>query len=329
MKEEVTEVEAEVIEEEIAPISGLDILIAEIEDRAGKLSAEYLPHDIADEADYGQSKRERTAARKDIASLKARYTDVIGDLKDAIKDADARMKMALAPLDYIDKGYASKIRSYEQAWETDRILALNEEYEGAAPDLMPLVPLDRIIEVYGKGRTGKKWLLRGTKYPEVVDGLMTALQDIANAEAAIDAAVEESYREHAKARFFETLDIQRTLTEEAEAKAQRDRVRQLEAERQERVAEPIEEPEPATEVPESVPEAPEAAPAPPAPPMPAPPVDVPPAPPASSLPQGRPWVVIIPSATKEQMMAMATYLKGAGLTGQIKCGTLQSVYARR
>lgn len=240
---EVIEAEAEIIEEGIAPISGLDALIGEIAAEAESIAAEYLPHDIADEDDFRQSKRERTGARKSIAALKARYAEKMGAVKDAVAQADLRMKAAIDPLDSIDKGYKLKVDEYTTRWTNRRIATLREAYEDFAPDLAlpqegadkPLVPFHRIIGRYGNEK-GAQWTSRSVGETKATEAMYAAVEEIAKAEKTIDRMVEEAYREGAKARYFRTLDLQATLNEEAEAKEQRERVARLEAERREREA---------------------------------------------------------------------------------------------
>lgn len=240
---EVVEAEAEIIEEGIAPISGLDALIGEIAGDAERIAAEYLPRDIADEDDFKQSKRERTAARKSIAALKARYAERIGAVKEAVAEADFRMKSAIEPLDAIDRGYKAKVDEYTTRWTNNRIATLREAYEDFAPDLaMPqdgaekaLVPFHRLLGRYGNEK-GAQWTSRTVGEIKATEAMYAAVEEIAKAEKTIDAMVEPDFREAAKARYFRTLDLQATLNEEAEAKAQRERVARLERERQERIA---------------------------------------------------------------------------------------------
>lgn len=243
LKDEPIEAEATIIEEEIAPITGLDSLIGEIAQEAAKLAAEFLPHEIKDEDDFKQSKRERTAARKGVARLKAKYADRMGAIKDAVAEADFRMRQAIDPLDAIDKGYKLKVDEYTTRWTNDRIATLREAYEDFAPDLaLPqdgadeaLVPFHRLLGRYGNKR-GEAWTTRTVGEVKATEAMHAAVEEIAKAEKTIDSMVEEAWREQAKARFFRTLDLQATLNEEAEARAQRERVARLERERQERIA---------------------------------------------------------------------------------------------
>lgn len=237
------EAEATIIEDEITPLSGLDKLIGEIAGEAAQIASEYLPHEIKDEDDFKQSKRERTAARKSIAALKGRYSEKIGAVKDAVAEADFRMRQAIDPLDAIDKGYKLKVDEYTTRWTNNRIATLREAYEDFAPDLaLPqdgadeaLVPFHRLLGRYGN-KKGEAWTTRTVGEVKATEAMYAAVEEIAKAEKTIDSMVEPDYREGAKARYFRTLDLQATLNEEAEAKAQRERVARLERERAERIA---------------------------------------------------------------------------------------------
>ena len=167
----------------------------------------------------------------------------MGAIKDAVAEADLRMKAAIDPLDSIDKGYKVKVDEYTTRWTNNRIATLREAYEDFAPDLaLPqegadaaLVPFHRLLGRYGNEK-GAAWTTRSMGEVKAMEAMYAAVEEIAKAEKTIDSMVEEEWREGAKARYFRTLDLQATLNEEAEAKAQRERVARLERERQERIA---------------------------------------------------------------------------------------------
>lgn len=368
---ETIEAEATIIEGEISPLSGLDKLIGEIAGEAAQIAAEYLPHEIKDEDDFKQSKRERTAARKSIAALKGRYSEKIGAIKDAVAEADFRMRQAIDPLDAIDKGYKLKVDEYTTRWVNDRIATLREAYEDFAPDIaLPqdgaeeaLVPFHRLLGRYGNDK-GSQWTSRTVFEVKAIDAMQKAVNEIAKAEKTIDAMVEEAYRADAKARFFRTLDLQATLNEEAEARAQRGRVARLEAERAERLAaeeaarrqaeedawlrQMAEEPVPDDVVRVVAPpsDAHEAAtidmgeetpgntgqvyrdePIPPAP-MPAP-APMAPAPMPEPVEVDHPWVVFIPSANRTHILALCDWLNAHGLTGgKVYSGNVYDAYMK-
>lgn len=231
---EVQEVKAEPIEQAIEPMSGLDQLVASITTEAERLAAEYQPREITSEEDFKQSKRERASARKDIAALRQRYSDAMRAVKDAVAEADARTRAALAPLDVVDAGYKREVDAYEGRWKTERRAMLAEEYEGFAPDLVPLVPFDRLMARFGMER-GKQWDARSMSDMQAVAAMQQAVERIARDEQTIDSSpYDEADKAQLKADYFATLDLSGALRRTQEAKEQRERVAQLERERAER-----------------------------------------------------------------------------------------------
>lgn len=244
MDSEVKEVTAEPIEQAIEPMSRLDQLVAGITAEAERLAAEYQPREISTEDDFKQSKRERAGARKDIAALRQRYTDAMRAIKDAVAEADARTKAALAPLDAVDAGYKREVDAYEERWKLERRAMLAEEYGDFAPDLVPLVPFDRLIARFGMDK-GKQWDARSLSDQQALAAMQQAVERIAQDEQTIDGSpYDEADKKQLKADYFSTLDLSGALRRTQEAKEQRERVAQLERERLERMAQPEPEPEP-------------------------------------------------------------------------------------
>ena len=233
---EVQEVMAEPIEQAIEPMSGLDQLVAGITAEAERLATEYQPREITSEDDFKQSKRERAGARKDIAALRQRYNDAMRAIKDAVAEADARTKAALAPLDAVDAGYKREVDAYEERWKLERRAMLAEEYGDFAPDLVPLVPFDRLMARYGTEK-GKQWDARSLSDQQALAAMQQAVERIAADEQTIDGSpYDESDKAQLKADYFTTLDLSGALRRTQEAKEQRERVAQLERERAEREA---------------------------------------------------------------------------------------------
>lgn len=234
---EVIETQAEPIEEAIEPTSGLDQLVAGITSEAERLAQEYMPREIVTDEDYKQSKRERTGARKDIAALKGRYDERMRAIKDAVKEADARVKAALAPLDAIDSGYKAEVETYESRWKSARLAALAEAYADYAPDLIELVPFERLLGRFGTEK-GRQWDARSVSDAQAEEAMHKAVQAIASDEATIDSSpYDDADKAALKADYFATLDLSGALRRTQEAKEQRERVARLEQERREREAE--------------------------------------------------------------------------------------------
>ena len=237
MSSEVQEVTAEPIEQDIEPMSGLDLLVADITEQAQRLAAEYMPREIANEDEYKQSKRERAGARKDIAALRQRYTDSMRAIKDAVSAADAKTKAALAPLDAVDAGYKREVDAYEERWKMERRSLLAQEYADFAPDLLDLVPFDRLLARHGQEK-GKQWDARSLSDPQAIAAMQEAVGRIAADERTIDDGPwSDEDKAYLKADYFQTLDLSGALRRTQEAKDQRERVARLEEERRQREAE--------------------------------------------------------------------------------------------
>jgi len=240
---EVVEAEASVIDTDLASLSKSEEWLAQINERAELLAEQYRPHDIADERDYKDSKKARADANREIKAIEQERMNMTAAIKRAVREFEDGTKRAIEPLTSIVREYDRKKGEYETRWTNERVARIREAYEDFAPDLaLPqdgadeaLVPFHRLLGRYGNERkTG--WTLRSVGEAKATEAMRAAVAEIAQAEKTIDSMVEEAWREGAKARYFRTLDLQATLNEEAEAKAQRERVARLEAERQERMA---------------------------------------------------------------------------------------------
>lgn len=231
------EAEATTIDTELATTSALDQLVANITTEAARLATEYMPREIEGEDDYKQSKRERSAARKDIAELRSAYDQQMRAIKDAVRDADARVKEALDPLARIDSGYKAEVDAYEARWKSQRIAYLSETYSDFAPDLVPLVPFERLMARFGTEK-GKQWDARAVSDKQAEMAMCQAVERIAADEKTIESSPYEAQDKAAlKADYFQTLDLSGALRRTQEAKEQRERVARLEQERREREAE--------------------------------------------------------------------------------------------
>lgn len=231
--QEPIEAEATIIEADVAALSASEEWLARINERAAKFAEQFRPHDIVGDQDYKASKKARANANAEINAIDQERKNMTAAIKRAVQDFEAGTKLAMEPLTKIVEQYDEKNHAYEKKWRADREAELAQEYEDMAPFLVPLVPFPRVMEKYGSQK-GKGWLNRTTGVEAAKDMLAEAVKEIAQAEKTIDSMVEEAYREGAKARYFRTLDLQATLNEEAEAKAQRERVARLEQERAER-----------------------------------------------------------------------------------------------
>lgn len=231
---ETTKVDAEIIEEGISPLSKAEQWLAGARDRVAELSAQYrVPEDIADERAYRDAKASRAAVRKDAAELDSERKRMTREMDDALKRFRTDVKGVLEPLTELDAAYRAALDDYEARWSAQRRAELQEAYDEYAPDLVPLVPLDRLITRYGSER-GKGWIMRSTNVEAAKAGLRGAIDSVAAGEQTLEAAVDPEDLEGAKADFFATLDIGRAIADAQARAAQRERVRRLEKERRAR-----------------------------------------------------------------------------------------------
>lgn len=231
---ETTKVDAEIIEEGISPLSKAEQWLAGARGRVSELAAQYrVPDEIADERAYKDAKASRAAVRKDAAELDSERRRMTREMDDALKRFRTDVKGVLEPLTELDAAYRAALDEYEARWGAQRRADLQEAYDEYAPDLVPLVPLDRLVTRYGSER-GKGWLMRSTNVEAAKAGLRGAIDSVAAGEQTLEAAVDPDDLEGAKADFFATLDLGRAISDAQARAAQRERVRRLEEERRAR-----------------------------------------------------------------------------------------------
>lgn len=231
---EPTMVDAEIIEEGISPLSKAEQWLAGARDRVSELAAQYrVPEEIADERSYRDAKASRAAVRKDAAELDSERKRMTREMDDALKRFRTDVKGVLEPLTELDAAYRAALDEYEARWGAQRRAELQEAYDEYAPDLVPLVPLDRLVTRYGSER-GKGWLMRSTNVEAAKAGLRGAIDSVAAGEQTLEAAVDPDDLEGAKADYFATLDLGRAISDAQARAAQRERVRRLEEERRAR-----------------------------------------------------------------------------------------------
>ena len=231
---ETQQVEATTIETAISPLSKAETWLAQATERVSALAEQYrVPESIADERAYKDAKASRASARKDAKELDDERKRMTREMDDALKRFRADVKGVLEPLTDIDLAYKAALDDYEERWGQQRRQDLQDAYDEYAPDLVPLVPLDRIVARYGSER-GKGWLNRSTNVEAAKAGLRGAIDSIALGERTVEGAVDPEDAEGAKADFFASLDMGAAI-QAAQARAeQRERVRRLEEERRRR-----------------------------------------------------------------------------------------------
>lgn len=242
------EVEATTIDEGISPLARSERWLADARDRVAELAAQYrVPDEITTDRAYKDAKAARASVRKDAAALDAERKAMTRELDDALKRFRSEVRGVLEPLTDLDEAYKAALGAYEEQWAAQRRLELLEAYEEYAPDLMPLVPLDRLIERWGSER-GRAWLNRSTNVVAAQDALRAAIDQVAADERALQGTVDPEDLEAAKAELFHTLDLGAAMRAAQLRAEQRERVRALEEERRRREEEyrriAAEEPEP-------------------------------------------------------------------------------------
>lgn len=305
------DVEAKVIDTDLATLSKAEEWLAKASERVTERCELYKPpSEITTEQEYKDARSSRAACRKDAAEIDNERKAILRDMEDALKKFKSEVKDVLSPLTDLDAEYKRVLDIYDEGLKTQRYLELSEEYEGLAPDLVPLVPLDRIIERYGNER-GNVWLNKSTNVMAAKAMLGEAIYKIADGERMLSEIADPSDMDELKTIYFDKLDIHAALTEARRRKEQRERVAELERARQEREA--------AYQQPATNPQ-PEVHPDPQ-------PVVKPVSQPVTDVPH--PWVIVASSATKAQMLQLRDYARSVGIPFDcIYSGTLEEVYGR-
>lgn len=307
------EVEATPIDTELDTLTKAERWLAGASERVSERCELYRPPErIESEKQRKDCVAARTQARKDAAEIDNERKAMLRTMEDALKKFKSEVKDVLSPLTDLDAEYKRLLDEYEEMWRSQRVIELTEEYEGIAPDLMELVPFERLNERFGKVPK-KVWLNRSTNIQAAKQMLGEAIYAIADAERTIRETVPQEDVESTLLSYFRSLDLQQALSNARHLREQREQLAQLEAERAAREAQwenpqPVVEPEPPLM----------SQPAPPQPVMQQPLTDVPHA-----------WVIIASSATKAQMLQLRDYAKSVGIPFDcIYSGTLEDVYRR-
>ena len=169
-------------------------------------------------------------------------------VKEAISAFEAGARDVLAPLVAIDAEYKAAIDEWDARCDALRHEALEAEYASFAPDLVPLVPFERLSERFsGEG----KWYLRSTNDGRALMSLRSCVATIARGEQTIASLdwLTDDERADLKAEYFSTLDLSQSLRNAQQRAERRQRVAELERTRAEREAQPTPQPVPAEPMP--------------------------------------------------------------------------------
>ena len=208
--EEPQEVEATVIEDGVELVTGEAELMAYLQ---AKADAAYGIHCDMDDAAFrkmtlAETRRACAALNGDIKDIEARYAEVMGPYKKAIKDCDEKKKAVLADLKKVKELYDNAKKAKELEILDRRHAQFAEEYEGYAGVLADLVPYGRIREVAAS--KGYKWDSFAQTFTP--DRCIDELHGIVDRIAADYELLQEGKEgrpcyETAQMVFFDTLDL--------------------------------------------------------------------------------------------------------------------------
>ena len=312
-KDEPQQVEAEVIEAEATTLevtyteatiaSNMDALEAHVK----RVVADYegATYDLTSAQAVKDAKHDRSYLNGLKREIDERRKAVKREYTKPLDAFEKRCKEITAIIDGASDSIKAQLDDAEQARKDAAYAKLQEHYEEFAGLLVPVVPYERLHE--------DKWLNKTFGEVKAFQALEAKVSDVARDWETLKA--QQGGMAHyadAEREFFRTLDLGSALNAARLADEEDARIAELKAAM-------VPEPEPMPE-PEPVPTpAPEPEPIPAPAPMPAPaPAPAPmPAPTAEPL---EPWTVIVPSATRSQMVALAGLLKAQGITGTIRRG---------
>ena len=324
-KAEAVEVEAEVVEDGGLAVTftpaAIDANFEALDERVSGMIAGYAEaeYDMSKPENIRQAKRDRTYLNGIAKEIDERRKAVKREYMRPYEEFEARANAIAAKV----KDASSNIKRQLDEAEERRVAAAYEElsrhYMEIADLLAPVVPYERIHE--------RKWTNKTFGEVKAKQALEEKVEGIARDWGVLKAQHGMKHYETAERAFFETLDLGEALKAAREAQEADERIAEMK-----RAVDPAPwdsgkhspAPQDAAQetsgpLPEPEGEAPTAAPA--------------PVPPAPIIAPGRdevrkPWVVIVPDATRSDMEGLAKILRMSNVTGSIMQGTLAQVYER-
>lgn len=243
---EVQEVEAKILETDLADPTKYDRWIAGIREEVQGQLSNFGPHEITSVDDYKQSGNERKAARAILnkwdgqrKEATARYRKLLSDIKD---DVDA----ALQPLKDADAGYKAARDEWERLTVDSRMQEVAAWYAETQGDVARLVPFETVWARYAHA---EKW----DKYGANLVAIEGEVAEIAEHVIARDLETisgmgyEPRDADALRAEYLRTLDLEGSCRRVQALREQRDRMAEVERQRAERMA--AEAPSPATDAP--------------------------------------------------------------------------------
>lgn len=317
MASKAVEVEAEVVGGEELSVqykpASIDANFDDLEERVRKMVADYegAVYDMSKDENVAAAKRDRAYLNGIVKQIDERRKAVKREYTKPLAAFEDRCKRIAG----IAGGAADAIKAQlDEAEERRRDAAyaiLKDYYEEVADLLAPVVPYERVHD--------EKWLNKSfgeVRAKRAVDERVGRLASDWESLKARRGGMR--HYEEAERELFRTLDLGAALAAARAADEEDARIAEMKA---------AIEPEPATPEP-----APEPEPAPAREPQPAPAPVPQPEPQRIIAPvpgeERKPWVVIIPSATRTDMLALAKLLAQTNVDGVIKQGSLALVAMR-
>lgn len=324
------EVVAEVIEEQGAPDlvvtyspSVISANFDAMEDSIRAKVADYegAKYDLTKDESVKEAKNDRLYLNGLKNEIEERRKAVKREYNKPLAAFEKRCKEITSIIDGATDGIKAQLDQAEEDRKSRAMAKLKEHYETFAELLAPVVPYERLHE--------KQWLNKGFGEVKAKKALEAKVSKLAGDWETLKAQFEgEPYYEEAERELFATLDLGAAITSARKAAEEAARIAELKAAMEpepEPVPEPQLEPEavgnwypggsPMQETGERVGPAP-----------------VPrPAPRPATAPQSSgatPCVMVIESATTEQMQSIGRFAGSIGVSGVFKRGTLQQVYER-
>ena len=328
-QDEPQQVEAEVIEAEATTLevtyteatiaSNMDALEAHVR----KVVADYegATYDLTSAQAVKEAKHDRGYLNGIKREIEERRKAVKREYNKPLDAFERRCRQITAIIDESSDAIKAQLDEAEQARKDALYSRLQQHYEEFAGLLVPVVPYERLHEA--------QWLNKTFGEVKAYEALEAKVSKLAGDWEMLKSQFEgEPFYAEAERELFTTLDLGAALAAARKAAEENARIAELKAAM---APEPDPEPEPESEPtaePEPMPApapmpaqqpAPVAAPAPTAAPV--------PAPVAASGP-ATPCVMVIDSATTEQMRSIGRFAGSIGVTGVFKRGTLEQAYER-
>lgn len=275
-----------------------------LEERVRAVVADYegAVYDLASADAVREAKHDRSYLNGLKKEIEERRKAVKREYSKPLDAFEKRCKQITAIIDEAADGIKAQLDRAEEERKARAYAKLKEHYEEFAELLAPVVPYERLHE--------PQWLNKTFGEVKAYEALEAKVSKLAGDWEMLKSQFEgEPFYAEAERELFTTLDLGSALAAARKAAEENARIAELRA---------AMEPEPEPVAPARQP-APVAAPAPTAAPAPAP---VAPSGPAT------PCVMVIDSATTEQMRSIGRFAGSIGVTGVFKRGTLQQAYER-